>query len=76
MEWESIVNQHSGTKKQNEHQKRRNKYLHNVVVSSAVATAFLVATVFGLVHKGLGEFGMATALMIAFFNLGRAKESK
>ena len=74
MEWEAIVNQHSCDKKVTEHQTRKNKYLKKVTVSALLAVAFIVTALLKLVHPVLSELGMMVCLMIAFFNLGRAKE--
>ena len=74
MELESIVNRHSYDKKITEYNTRRKNYLRKVLISAAVAVAFIVASILKLVHPVLGEVGMMISFMIAFFNLGRAKE--
>lgn len=76
MEWESIVNQHSNVKKVTEHNTRRKNFLRKVLVSTGVAVAFIAASALKLVHPVLGEVGMMISFMIAFYNLGQAKECK
>lgn len=75
MEWETIVNQHSNAKANRTKNKRQKKYLLRVMVSSAVAIAFLLATSFNLVQPVLGMPVMVVSLMIGCYNLGRAKGS-
>ena len=75
MEWEAIVNQHSNAKAKRTYNKRVKKYRHRTIISAIVAIAFILTTIFGLVHPVLGESGMVIALCIAWYNLGRAKGS-
>ena len=75
MEWESIVNQHSTTKKHNEHRTRSKKYLHRIIISCVVGLVVAFFTTFKLVHPVLGSCGLVASLMVACFNLGRVKES-
>lgn len=74
MEWETIVNQHAITKKQTAYCTRRKKFMHKSIVSSIVASAFVVATLLNLMKPVLGEVGMMFALLISVYNIGRAKE--
>ena len=73
--WEDIVNKNSNAKKHNECHTRKKLFQRKVLVSAVVALAFVLTTLVKLVHPVLGETGMAVALMIAFYNLGRVKES-
>lgn len=73
MEWESIVNQHGGTK--TAECRPHKKYLRKAIISNTVSIAFVLAELFKLVHPVLGDSGMVIALCVAWFNLGRAKES-
>ena len=73
MEWESIVNQHSKAKVNRTHNKRLKKYLHRVLVSSAVAIVLLLATACGLVQPVLGIPIMVVSLMFGCYNFGRAR---
>lgn len=75
MEWETIVNQNAKAKKHNKRYTRRKKYLHQIIISCAVGLAFSLATVADLVHPVLCFVGLAVSSWIAFFNLGRVKES-
>ena len=75
MVWEEIVNKNSEAKKHNESHTRKKRFLRKSTIASVVAIAFVLTTSFNLVHQILGESGMAVSLLIAFYNLGRAKES-
>lgn len=74
MEWEAIVNQHSKAKANRTYNKRVKKYRDRVMVSSAVAIVFLLASACGLVQPVLGIPVMVVSLMIGSYNLGRVKE--
>ena len=75
MEWETIVNENANAKKHNKRNTRRKKYQRRTIISAVVGIAFVLTTFGKLVHPILGELGMLIALMIAFYNLGRLKES-
>lgn len=75
MEWEAIVNQNSNAKKRNEKHTRKKNFLNKAIISTVVACAFVVANFLKLVHPILGEVGMLASLCVAFYNIGRAKES-
>lgn len=72
--WEEIVNKNSNAKKHNESHTRKKLFQHRAIIASVVAIAFVLTTSFNLVHQILGESGMVVSLLIAFYNLGRAKE--
>ena len=74
MEWESIVNQHSHAKKQNEYQKRRWKYQRRAIIAVAIVFAFALTTLLGLVHPGLGKSVILIALSFDWYYIGRIKE--
>ena len=74
MEWEAIVNEHANAKKNKKRHTRRKLYLRRAVIASLMALAFIMTTLFKLVHPFLGESGMVVALVIGWYNLGRAKE--
>lgn len=75
MEWEDIVNKNSNAKKNNECHTRKKLYQKRAIISGVVGLAFVLTTLIKLVHPFLGESGMVVALCIAWYNLGRAKES-
>ena len=76
MEWEAIVNQHANEKKHNKRYTRRKKYMGRIIVSAVLGIAFVMTAFCKLLHPFLGEVGTMIALMIAFYNLGRLKESE
>lgn len=76
MEWETIVNQHANEKKHNKHYTRRKKYMRRTIISAALGIAFAMTAFCKLLHPFLGEVGTMIALLIAFYNLGRLKESE
>ena len=73
--WEDIVNKNSNSKKHNECHTRKKLYYRKANISVVVVLAFVLTTLVKLVNPFLGESGMVIALVIAFYNLGRAKES-
>ena len=76
MEWEDIVNENANNaKNHNECHTRRKLYQRRTIISGVVGLAFVLTTLIKLVHPVLGEPGMVFALCVAWYNLGRAKES-
>lgn len=77
MEWETIVNEHANANanKHNKRYTRRKKYVRRIIISAVLVIAFAMTVFCKLVHPFLGTVGMMIALMIAFYNLGRFKES-
>ena len=73
--WEDIVNKNSNSKKHNECHTRKKLFRKRAIISGVVGLAFVLTTLVKLVHPFLGESGMVIALCIAWYNLGRAKES-
>lgn len=76
MEWEAIVNQHANEKKHNKRYTRKNKYMRKIIISAVLGIAFVATALCKLLHPFLGEVGTMIALMVAFYNLGRLKESE
>lgn len=73
--WEEIVNNNSKAKKHSKRHTRKKRFLRKATIASVVAIAFVLTTIFNLLHQVLGEVGMVTAICIAWYNLGRARES-
>ena len=68
---EQMVNNHADAVRNAPRNKRVQKHLNRVCLSAAIAIAFLLCALLGLVHPGLAAPVMVIALMVGCYSLGR-----